>query len=145
MKNEINKILEYGNCRLVRVCGKDAYVKDVSLWIRTFYKADAMDKVAQHTEVLDSVVEVKSEVVHWIYIHLPREALIPCVSGFNLSVKRSGSISDNWIENQGVSRDHSKLVAEYEGLKYRPFKLGNSRIRSIEGSNLRSGNNRTYL
>ena len=50
--------LDYGNCEIARFRGKEAYVKDVSLRTGTWYKADGMVKLAQHSEGLSSVPEV---------------------------------------------------------------------------------------
>ncbi|MEO0797076.1 MAG: hypothetical protein AAFX93_18120 [Verrucomicrobiota bacterium] len=56
--------LDNGNCVIVRLRGKEAYVKDVSLRTGTRYQADGVDELAQHSEVLSSTPEVNHEVVH---------------------------------------------------------------------------------
>ena len=91
---KVNKILDYGNCGIVRFRGEEAYVKVVSLRTGTFYKVDAMGKVAQHIEALDLVVEIKNEVVQRKFIQLPREVLASCVCGLKLPQKRGGSDSN---------------------------------------------------
>ena len=65
--------LDYGNCEIVRFRGKEAYVKDVSLRTETWYKADGMVKLAQHSKGLSSMSEVNHEVVHRNNVLLPGE------------------------------------------------------------------------
>lgn len=142
---KVNKILDYGNCGIVRFRGKEAYVKVVSLRTGTFYKVDAMGKVAQHIEALDLVVEIKNEVVQRINMSLPGEASIKCISGLKLPQKRGGSDSNMGVEYRGVSRRRSSLRVEYGELEYCSFKQRDPRIISDEGLNQRSGNNRNYL
>ena len=48
----------------MRFRGKEAYVKDVSLRTGTWYKADGMVELAQHSEGRSSVLEVNHGVVH---------------------------------------------------------------------------------
>ena len=63
--NSIKSIkLDYGNCKLVRVCGKEAYVKDTSLRTGTVYKAGNVDELAQHSKVFCSTLKVKTGVVY---------------------------------------------------------------------------------
>ena len=57
------EILEKDNRQTARFGGKEVCIKVVSLRTETFYKADAMGKVAGHAEARSSVVEVKSGVV----------------------------------------------------------------------------------
>ena len=141
----VNKILDYGNCGIVRFRGKEAYVKVTSLWRRTSYKADVMGELAQHNETHCSVVDVKDEIASRKFIQLPREVLASCVCGLKLPRNRNGRRSNVRIEGQGVSRDRSKLLLKNGELEYRSFKLGNPRIMTDEGLNQRSGNNRNYL
>ena len=142
---KVNKILDYGNCGIVRFCGKEAYVKVVSLRTGTFYKVDAMGEFAQDNETHCSVVAVKDEIVSRKFIQLPREVLASCVYGLKLPRNRSSRCSNVRIKGQGVSRDRSKLLLANGELEYRSFKLGNPRIITDEGSNRRSGNNRKCL
>lgn len=134
--------LDYGNCATVRLGGKEAYVKVVSLRTETSYKADAVDKLAQHSEVLGShAVEVNDEIVRRQLICLPREALSSCDAGLNLPCKRSGLCSNAWIQRQGVSRGHSSL-AKRVGSSRRwvdPSDEESGGLRQDEGPNLRSG------
>ena len=55
--------LDYGNCKIVRFCGKEAYVKDVSPRTIMWYKADGMLKLAPHSEGQSSVSEVTGELM----------------------------------------------------------------------------------
>lgn len=144
-KMRVNKILDDGNCGLVRVRGKEAYVKVASLRTETLYKVGTMGELAQHNETLCSVVKIKSEVALRKFIHLPREVSITCVWGFNPPINRSGCVSNAVIVYREVSSDHSKLGAENGELKQDSFKLRNPSITLNEGSNLRSGNNRRSL
>jgi len=142
---KVNKILDYGNCQVVRLGGKEAYVKVASLWTRTFYKADAMGKLAQHNETLISIVEVKSEAVQRKLMSLPREISITSTDGFKLPQNRGGHGSNVRVVYREVSRDHNRLLVEDGELKYRSLKQRNPRIVTTEGLNLRSGNNRSSL
>ena len=77
-----NIILDYGNCEIARFRGKEAYVKDVSLRTETWYKADDMVKLAQHSKGLSSMSEVNHGVVHWNNVLLPGEASPRCIVWF---------------------------------------------------------------
>ena len=141
MKIEINQILDYGNCEIVRFRGKEAYVKSVSPRTERFYKAGMADELAQHSKVHDSAMKVKNRVVQRQFTRLPREALLPCYAGFNLPSKRSGSCSNVWIQRQGVSRGHSSPVERAGSNRRRadPSDEGSGGLRQDEGLNLRSG------
>jgi hypothetical protein len=76
------QILDYGNCKAVRFCGKEAYVKDVSPRTETWYKADGMGELAQHSEASGSVLEVNHGVVHRNNAFLPGEASPRRFGGF---------------------------------------------------------------
>jgi hypothetical protein len=145
MINEINKILDYGNCGIARFCGEEAYIKVVSLRTETFYKVDSTGKMAQHIKALGLVGEIKNEVVQRINMQLPREVSSSCFLGLNLPDTRSGSASNGWIVWREVSRSHSSLWAENGERNDRSFKRRNPRIIVDEGLNRRSGYNRNYL
>ena len=99
--------LDYGNCEVERLGGKEACVKRVSLRTGTVYEAVSAGELAQHNEALCSVLKVKTEVVRGNNMLLPGEALLPCDCGLNLPVKDRGTPSNGGIEQQGVSRDRS--------------------------------------
>ena len=63
-----------GNCEIARFHGKEADVKSVSPRTGTRYKADGVDELAQHSEVLSSTPEVKRGVVRRNNTSLPGEA-----------------------------------------------------------------------
>ena len=71
MNSNTNIEPDYGNCGIVRFRGKEAYVKDVSLRTETWYKADGMVKLAQHSEGLSSM----SEVIHDLLMNRMRERI----------------------------------------------------------------------
>jgi hypothetical protein len=82
MNSNTNIELDYGNCGIARFRGKEAYVKDVSLRTGTWYKADDMVELAQHSEGLSSMSEVNHGVVHWNNVLLPGEASRRCIVWF---------------------------------------------------------------
>ena len=108
----------------MRICGKEAYVKDMSPRTETVYKAGNVDELAQHSEVLCSALKVKTGVVYRNNMLLPGEALSSCYAGLNLPSKRSGTCSNAWIQGQGVSSGHSVRLAVYEsgGCKSHSFR-----------------------
>ena len=67
------KELDRGNYKIARFCGKEADVKPVSLRTEMCYKADGVDELAPHSEVLSSAPEVKHEVARGNNTFLPRE------------------------------------------------------------------------
>jgi hypothetical protein len=76
--NQITKqILAYGNCGIVRFRGKAAYGKDMSPRTGTWYKANGMGELAQHSEAHGSVPEVNHGVVYQNSVFLPGEASRP--------------------------------------------------------------------
>ena len=76
--NQITKqILAYGNCGIVRFRGKAAYGKDMSPRTETWYKADGMGELAQHSEAHGSLPEVNHGVVYRNSVFLPGEASLP--------------------------------------------------------------------
>jgi len=77
--NNDMKIRDEGNCAVARLGGKEAYVKLVSLRTERSYKADAVDELAQHSEVRGSTAEVKGQVVQGRFMHLPGE-VSPCAA-----------------------------------------------------------------
>ena len=77
------KELDDGNCGVVRLRGKEAYVKDSSLRTETGYKADCAGELVQHSDTHSSVQEVKLEVVCRNNGCLPEEASFVCGKGFN--------------------------------------------------------------
>ena len=81
-------------------------IKTVSLRKETAYKADRSGKVAQHTEVQGSDLEVNAEVVQLQFAFLSGETSVtrgPAQQG-------SGGDSNGTIEGGGVSRGHSTAV-----------------------------------
>lgn len=85
--NQIKEqILAYGNCVIVRLRGKEAYGKDMSPRTETWYKADGMGKLAQHSEALGSVPEVNHGVVYRNSVFLPGEASAGGVGWFKSTV-----------------------------------------------------------
>lgn len=109
MNSNKQKGLADGNCGIVRFRGKEAYAKDASLRTETWYKADCVDKLAQHSEIQSSMQEVNHGVVYRNNAFLPGEASWPCGAGFNLPSKHRGSGGNVMIVPRGVSRDHSSL------------------------------------
>ena len=85
--------LDYGNCKTARFCGKEAYVKDVSLRTGTWYKAGGMVKLAQHSEDLSSVPEVNCEAVHRNNVFLPGEASPPCIVRFKAIIRDDAALA----------------------------------------------------
>ena len=84
------RILDYGNCGIVRFRGKEAYVKDVSPRTETWYKADGAGELAPHSEALGSVPEVNHGVVHQNNTFLPGEASSCLFGGFK-STRKTGA------------------------------------------------------
>ena len=85
--------LDYGNCGIARFRGKEAYVKDVSLRIEMWYKADGMVKLAPHSEDLSSMSEVNHEVVHRNNVLLPGEISVCGLNGFQSTCKIRASVT----------------------------------------------------
>ena len=77
------KELDDGNCGVVRLRGKEAYVKDRSLRTETGSKADCAGKLAQHSDAHSSVQEVKQEVVCRNNVLFPGKASFVCGKGSN--------------------------------------------------------------
>ena len=128
------QILDYGNCGIARFRGKEAYIKDMSPRTETGYKADGMDKLAPHSEALDSVPEVNLGVVYRNSALLPGEASYAGRPGFNLPERVGGGSSNAAIEIRGVSRDHSS-PDQRAGSSPRGEESGG--LSQDEGSNLR--------
>jgi hypothetical protein len=84
--NKITK-LGYDNCKLVRVCGKAVYAKDMSLRTETCYKADVVSELAPHSEALSSATEVKHEVVYRNNTFLLGEASMSGISRLKRAMK----------------------------------------------------------
>lgn len=110
MNNEVNKILDYGNCEIVRNRGKEAYVKIASLRTGTFYKVGWVDELAQHNKIHSSIQKIKKEVVQGKFIHLPEETSIISGDGFNLPVRSAVGSVMSQLHYRGVSRDHSNQM-----------------------------------
>ena len=136
-----NKILEKDNYQTARFGGEEVCIKVVSLRTETLYKAGAMGKGAGHSEARSSVVKVKSEAMQRKFMQLPGEISIASGAG-----KRSGELRDGCIDYREVSRDRSSseqragsschtIVCDEES----------GGLNQNEGSNLRSGNNRSDL
>jgi len=143
------KELDYGNCETVRFRGKEAYIKDVSLRTETCYKADGMGELAQHSEALSSVPEVKHEVVHRNNAPLPGEVSLPCGNGLNRPKRYCGSMSNRATEKREVSRDHSScrrsIGSSCRSRKVRDPVTTRPRAACNEGSNRRRANDRRCL
>jgi len=77
----------------VRLRGNEAYVKDVNLRTGTWYKADGVDELAQHSEVWSSMPEVNHEVVHRNNVFLPREVSSPCIVRFQSTAKGDAALA----------------------------------------------------
>ena len=107
------RILDYGNCDLARDRGKEAYVKDVSPRTETWYKADGMGELAQHSEALGSVPEVNHGVVHWNNAFLPGEAS-PRRSGGFKSTHKAGAptAAMGWARQAEESAESVVVVSE---------------------------------
>lgn len=141
------KELDYGNCEVATLGGKEAYVNDMGLRTGTGYKADVAGKLAQHSEALSSVAEVKPEVVYQNNVFLPGEASSPCGIGLNLPERCRGRSSDGSIERRGVSRGHSSCLKRAGSScrrVTRPAKVSGW-LTGNEGPNLESGNDRRWL
>lgn len=135
--------LDYGNCAIVRLCGKEAYINGMGLWTRTGYKAGMADELAQHSEVHSSAMKVKPEIVCQNNMFLPRESSLACDTGFNLPSKYCGEFSNESIELRAVGRAHSscsKRAGSSWPCLARSEESGG--LICSEGANLRSVNNR---
>ena len=77
----------------MRFRGKEAYVKDVSLRTGTWYKADGMVKLAQHSEGRSSVPEVNHGVVHRNNVFLPGEVSVRGLNGFKATRTVQASVA----------------------------------------------------
>jgi len=100
--NQITKqILAYGNCGIVRLRGKAAYGKDMSPRTETWYKADGMGELAQHSEVRGSMPEVNHGVVYRNSVFLPGEASLPSLVWFKPTVKdRAAAVAIPLLRNE---------------------------------------------
>ena len=136
-----NKILEKDNYQTARFGGEEVCIKVVSLRTETLYKAGAMGKGAGHSEARSSVVKVKSEAMQRKFMQLPGEISITCGAG-----KRSGAFSDECIDYREVSRDRSSSE-QRAGSSCHTIVCSEESggLNQNEGSNLRSGNNRSDL
>lgn len=126
----------------MRLGGKEAYVKLVSLRTERCYKADGVDKLAQHSEVYGSIPEVKHQVVQGRFMHLPGEASL-CARAEALALYPERGIGSSeesaeaivgWSKEPGVV-GHTGGV----GRRYREERAPS------EGLNLSSGNHRSWL
>jgi hypothetical protein len=90
MNLQKTEILDHGNGKVARLCGKAAYVKDVSPRTETWYKADGTGELAQHSEARGSVPEVNHGVVHRNNALLPGEASPRRCGGFR-STREAGA------------------------------------------------------
>lgn len=105
-----NKELDYGNCGVVRLRGKETYVKGMGLRTGTGYKAGMAGELAQHSEALSSAMEVNPEVVCRNSASLPGEASSTCVTGLDVPSRSRGSSSNGRIEGRGVSRGRTSRM-----------------------------------
>ena len=143
MNSNKERKLDYGNCEVVRLRGKEAYVKDVSPRTETEYKADGMGELAQHSEARSSVPEVNSGVVHRNNVFLPGEALLPGGTGF----RHCGASRDGRATGRGVSRGRSSRIERAGSSRRRvtrPVKVTGG-LRRGEGPNRRGGTDRRCL
>jgi hypothetical protein len=105
------KALDQGNCDVARRRGKEAYVKAASPRTETCSEADGRDELAQHSEILDSLPEVKHGVVQSKFTLLLGETCPP--SGRSRE-RANGTVTGNRHgERTGVSRGHSS-AGSYE-------------------------------
>ncbi len=150
--------LDYGNCEIARFCGKEVYVKDVSLRTGTWYKADNMVKLAPHSEGLSSMSEVNHEVVHRNNVFLPGEVSVRGLNGFQSTHTVQASVAAMLQASQTeksakgivvVSESVSSCVPLVRGEVPRSAdKTGREanrtmrQVDTVEGPNRRRGNNR---
>ena len=133
---------DQGNCGVVRLRGKEAYVKDVSPRTGTWYKADGMGELAQHSEALSSLPEVNHGVVHRNNAFLPGEASLPCGAA-----RHCGASGDGRATGRGVSRGRSSRIERAGSSRRRvtrPAKVTGG-LRRGEGPNRTCGTNRKGL
>ena len=143
MNLQKTEILDHGNCKVARLCGKAAYVKDVSPRTETWYKADGAGELAQHSEASGSAPEVNHGVVHRNNALLPGEASSPWRTGHRCG----GAPGNGRVTGRGVSRGHSsrgQRAGSSCRREARPVKVSGWLIRS-EGPNPASGTNRLRL
>ena len=104
------KALGQGNCDVARRRGKEAYVKAASPRTETCSEADGRDELAQHSEILDSLPEVKHGVVQSKFTLLLGETCPP--SGRSCE-RANGTVTGNrYGERTGVSRGRSSAGNE---------------------------------
>ena len=140
------KELDDGNCRIVRLCWKEAYVKEMGLRIETGYKAVMVGKLAQHSKAHSSAIQVNPEVVYRNNMSLPGEASRISGVGLDRPIRCRGGISNGSIEPGGVSRgrsSHRKRAGSNCRRVTRPVKNPDG-LTGDEGPNLR-GRNANHL
>ena len=71
------KALDQGNCATARLGGEEAYVKAASPRTEMCFEADGGDELVPHSEILDSLPEVKHGVVQSKFTSLPGETCSP--------------------------------------------------------------------
>ena len=141
------KELDYGNCGIARLRGKEAYVKDAGLRIETGYKAGMAGKLAQHSEAPGSAMQVNPEVARRNSAFLPREASSARGVGLDVPSRRRSSSSDGRIVGRGVSRGRSsRLIRAGSSCRriIRPAKVPGG-LTCGEGPKLGGGNDRRRL
>ena len=107
------QILDQGNCRIARFCGKAAYIKDVSPRTGTWYKADGMGELAPHSEALGSVLEVNRGVVHRNNAFLPGEASPRRFGGFQSTRNTEApAAAMRWAGQDEESAESGVVVSE---------------------------------
>ena len=108
----------------MRFCGKEAYVKDMSLRTGTWYKADDMVKLAQHSEGRSSVSEVNHGVVYRNSMLLPGEVSVCRLDGFKstANVRASAAAMSQTAQTEksaegivGVTESVSSCVSMVRG------------------------------
>ena len=102
MNNDINEILEKGNCDSVRNGGKEACINSASLRTEMSSEAEVPGKLAQHNETLRSGTTVDGKAVQLEFTFLSGEASMSCVSK-----TESGVTGNRCVKHGGVSRRHS--------------------------------------
>lgn len=126
--------LDYGNCEVVTLRGKEAYVNDMGLRTGTGYKAAEAGKLAPHSEAHSSAAEVKPEVVYPNNMSLPGEASLSCVDRFQSTAEIAASMpAMGWVTLSEESAESIVVVAPEPVSSCRrwsrPAKSAASRIR----------------
>jgi hypothetical protein len=112
MNQTTKQILAYGNCGIVRFRGKAAYGKDMSPRTGTWYKADGMGELAQHSEAYGSLPEVNHGVVYRNSVLLPGEASRPSLVRLRCAVMDEAAAAVMLLLRREESAEGIVVVSE---------------------------------